>query len=86
MNKIIKLHNLYYIVIAILFLPNLTYAAVVSKSQLVDQNQNCMDFYVIDENKEICSQQGTGIWVSGFYYPSNPEKGGKIEIPYQTSY
>lgn len=45
-------------------------------------NTNCMDFYIIDENKEICQQQGTGIWVSGFYYPSNPDKGGKIEIPY----
>lgn len=45
-----------------------------------------MDFYVIDENKDICKQPGAGIWVSGFFYPANPEKGGKIEIPYQTSY
>lgn len=49
-------------------------------------NQTCMDFYVIDENKEICKQAGTGIWVSGFFYPANPEKGGKIEIPYLTNY
>ena len=57
-----------------------------SLSYVMKPNQTCMDFYVIDENKEICKQAGTGIWVSGFFYPANPEKGGKIEIPYLTNY
>lgn len=57
-----------------------------SLSHVMKPNQTCMDFYVIDENKDICKQPGAGIWVSGFFYPANPEKGGKIEIPYQTSY
>lgn len=49
-------------------------------------NQTCMDFYVIDENKDICKQPGAGIWVAGFFYPANAEKGGWIEIPYQANY
>ena len=46
----------------------------------------CQEFYILDENKEVCKGEKTGIWVSGFFYPSNPAQGGKIEIPYEASY
>jgi len=57
-----------------------------SLSHVMKPAQNCLEFYILDENKEVCKGEKTGIWVSGFFYPANKEKGGKIEIPYQTSY
>jgi len=39
--------------------------------------------YVLDENKKICSgEDTTGIFFDGNFYPANPERGGKVFIPY----
>ena len=39
--------------------------------------------YVLDENKKICSgEETTGIFYDGNFYPANPERGGKVFIPY----
>ncbi len=38
--------------------------------------------YILDENKKICIGPKTGVLFDGTYYPSDPEKDGKIFIPY----
>lgn len=39
--------------------------------------------YILDENKNICDSIDTGIWYKNQYYKANPDKGGRIIIPYQ---
>lgn len=41
--------------------------------------------YILDEDKKICSGPDTGIHFDGKYYESNPEKNGRIFIPYGPS-
>ena len=38
--------------------------------------------YVLDENKKICTGPKTGIYFDKEYYEAQPDKGGKIFIPY----
>ena len=40
--------------------------------------------YVLDENKKICSggNETTGIYFDGNFYEANPDRGGKVFIPY----
>lgn len=41
--------------------------------------------YILDEEKKICSGPNTGIHFDGKYYESNPEKNGRVFIPYGSS-
>jgi len=41
--------------------------------------------YILDEDKNICSGSATGIHFEGKYYESNPEKNGRVFIPYAAS-
>ena len=34
--------------------------------------------YILDENKEICKSDNTGIWYMNQYFKADPEKGGRI--------
>ena len=46
---------------------------------------NCQVFYILDENLQICQSEKTGIWTAGYFYKTNKDKGGKIEVPFDTS-
>ncbi len=37
--------------------------------------------YILDEDKKVCCQPGTGVFVNEFI-PASAEKGGRIFIPY----
>ena len=39
--------------------------------------------YILDENKEICKSEKTGMWYKNQYFKADPEKGGRIVIPYE---
>lgn len=39
--------------------------------------------YILDENREICTGQKTGLWFNNQYFDSDPLKGGRILIPYE---
>ena len=34
--------------------------------------------YILDENKEICESENTGMWYMNQYFKADPEKGGRI--------
>jgi hypothetical protein len=37
--------------------------------------------YVLDENKNVCASERTGVWFDGKYYPAD-KANGRIFIPY----
>ena len=39
--------------------------------------------YILDENKEIWKTDNTGMWYKNQYFKADPEKGGRIIIPYE---
>ena len=39
--------------------------------------------YILDENKQICIGENTGMWYKNQYFKADPEKGGRIVIPYE---
>jgi len=39
--------------------------------------------YILDEDRNICSGEKTGIWYDGNYFAADHEKGGRIIIPYE---
>jgi hypothetical protein len=41
--------------------------------------------YILDENREICTGDRTGMWYNNQYFTSDPAKGGRILIPYERS-
>ena len=41
--------------------------------------------YILDENKQICKSTNTAMWYKNQYFKADPEKGGRIIIPYQKS-
>lgn len=41
--------------------------------------------YILDENKNICIGNNTGLYFDNEYYKSDPLKNGKIFIPYGKS-
>ena len=34
--------------------------------------------YILDENKEICKSENTGMWYMNQYFKVDPDKGGRI--------
>lgn len=41
--------------------------------------------YILDENRQICTGEKTGVWFDDNYFTSDPTKGGRIIIPYEKS-
>lgn len=39
--------------------------------------------YILDGNREICTGEDTGIYFGNQFFKSNPDKGGRIIIPYE---
>lgn len=39
--------------------------------------------YILDEDRNICTGEKTGIFFDNNYYASDPTKGGRIIIPYE---
>ena len=39
--------------------------------------------YILDENRNICTGDKTGMWFDDNYFKADPEKGGRIIIPYE---
>lgn len=39
--------------------------------------------YILDENKEICKTENTGIFFENNYFKCDPEAGGRVLIPYE---
>ena len=39
--------------------------------------------YILDENREICTGERTGMWFDNNYFKSDPENGGRIILPYE---
>ena len=54
--------------------------SLISKSTVAGQVA-----YILDENKEICKSEKTGMWFKNKYFKADPEKGGRIVIPYEKS-
>lgn len=41
---------------------------------------------LIDEDKNICKGDNTGMWFENKFYKAQPEKNGRIVIPYEKNY
>lgn len=39
--------------------------------------------YIVDEDRQICASDDTGIWYNDVYFKSDPANGGRILIPYE---